>query len=218
MTSELTTNYLGIELQSPVIVGSCPLTIVPETVRQLVAAGAGAIVLPSILEEQIAYAAMQTEDPASAISRSGYQPQQDKYNGGVENYLGTIRELKAKEQVPIIASITGASSGNWIDYAKQIQDSGADALELNRSPTIGLPDESADQVEDQLRDMVRRLCDSVSIPVAVKLNQRFTNMASVGAQTSGCRGDWRGSVHAYAAVGRQRGSNELDHWLAAIAD
>ncbi len=179
MTSELTTTYLGLELKSPVIVGSCPLTIQPETVRQLANAGAGAISLPSILQEQIVHAAMKATDPLGAVSSSGYQPQQDKYNGGVENYLATIRELKLREQVPIFASINGAAAGDWIDYAKEIQASGADALELNWPPAITLPDESGDQIEQRLVNMVRRLCDSVSIPVAVKLNQRFTNLASI---------------------------------------
>lgn len=179
MTSELTTTYLGIELKSPVIVGSCPLTIQPETVRQLACAGAGAIVLPSMLQEQIVHAAMKASDPLGAISNSGYQPQQDKYNGGVENYLATIRELKRREQIPIFASINGAAEGDWIDYAKEIQASGADALELNWPPIITHPHESAEQIEQHLVDMVRRLSDSVSIPVAVKLNQSFTNLASV---------------------------------------
>ncbi len=179
MDSELATTYLGMELKSPVIVGSCPLTIEPETVRQLVAAGAGAVVLPSMLQEQITHAAMKTTDPSGAISQTGYQPQQDKYNGGVENYLATIRELKRREQVPIIASINGASAGDWIDYAKKIEASGADALELNWPPVITHPDESADQIEEHLVDMVRRFGSSVSIPIAVKLNQRFTNLASI---------------------------------------
>ena len=179
MTSELTTTYLGMELESPVIVSSCPLTMHPETVRQLVCAEAGAIVLPSMLQEQIVHAAMKTTDPLGAISNSGYQPQQDSYNGGVEQYLATVRELKRREQVPIIASINGASEGACIDYAKEIQDSGADALELNWPPIITHPDETGEQIEQHLVEMVRRLCNSVSIPVAVKLNQSFTNLASI---------------------------------------
>ncbi len=182
MTSELTTTYLGMELKSPVIAGSCPLTIQPETVRQLVEAGAGAIVLPSMLQEQIVHAEMKASDPVGAANNSGYQPQQDAYNGGVEQYLATIRDLKRREQVPIVASINGASEGACIRYAKEIQSSGADALELNWPPIITHPDESAEQIEQHLVGMVQRLCSSLSIPVAVKLNQRFTNLASIARQ------------------------------------
>lgn len=182
MSSELTTKYLGMELKSPVIVGSCPLTMKPETVRQLVCAGAGAISLPSMLQEQIVHAAMKPTDPLGAISRSGYQPQQDQYNGGVEGYLETIRDLKNRESIPIFASLNGSAAGEWIDYAKKIQDAGADALELNWPPIITQPTETADEVEQHLIDMVRRLHGQISIPLAVKLNQRFTNLASIAHQ------------------------------------
>ncbi len=179
MPSQLAASYLGIALKSPVIVGSCPFTIQPETVRQLVNAGAGAVVLPSMLQEQIVHATMKELDPLVAISRSGYQPQQDKYNGGVEGYLATIGELKQQEKIPIFASLNGAADGEWLEYAKRIQASGADGLELNWQPMIPSCDQSADQTEQHLFDMVRRLRASVSIPLAVKLNQRFTNLASV---------------------------------------
>lgn len=179
MNSQLTTTYLGIELNSPVIVGACPFTIQPETVRQLVCAGAGAIVLPSMLQEQIVHAELKKTDALAAISRSGYQPQQDKYNGGAEGYLTTIRELKKQEPIPVFASLNGASVGGWMDYAKLIEESGADGLELNWQPIVMHPDESAEQVEQHLIDMVRQLRASVSIPIAVKLNQRFTNLAAI---------------------------------------
>lgn len=179
MSSELTTIYLGMELNSPVIVGACPLTIQPEQVRQFAIAGAGAITLPSIMQEQIVHAKLKDHDPDAAISQSGYQPQQDKYNGGVDSYLETIRTLKTRETIPIYASINAARSGEWIEYAEAIQSSGADALELNWPPIITHPQQSADEVESYLVEMVRNLCDRVSIPVAVKLNQRFTNLSSI---------------------------------------
>lgn len=182
MTNALSTKYLGIELSSPVVVGSCPLTTAPEAVRQFVGAGAGAIVLPSMLQEQIVHWQTRSDDPLTALTNSGYQPQQDKYNGGVENYLATIAELKRLEAIPIIASINGGSAGPWLEYAKQIEASGADALELNWQPVIANPDESAAEVEQQLCDIVRTLSASVKIPIAVKLNQRFTNLASIAHQ------------------------------------
>lgn len=182
MGSKLTTHYLGMDLSSPVIVGSCPLTMEPETVRQLVVAGAGAIVLPSMLQEQITYAVMKSEDPLGAIERSGYQPQQDKYNRGTEEYLKTIRKFKDTFPIPIIASINGASMGAWLDYAKEIQSSGADALELNWQTAVAGPTESSANVESRLCDCVSVLNTLVTIPIAVKLSQRFTNLASVVVQ------------------------------------
>ncbi len=182
MTNALAVKYLGLELSSPVIVGSCPLTIAPEAIRQFVVAGAGAIVLPSMLQEQIVHWQNRSDDPLAALTNSGYQPQQDKYNGGVENYLATIAELKSLESIPIIASLNGGSAGTWLDYAKRIETSGADALELNWQPVVANPNEPAAEVERQLCDIVRTLSANVSIPVAVKLNQRFTNIASVAHQ------------------------------------
>ncbi len=182
MTNPLAIKYLGLELSSPVIVGSCPLTINPESVRQCVLAGAGAVVLPSMLQEQIVYRQLQSSDPTVAIARSGYQPQQDKYNGGVDSYLATIAESKKLEQVPIIASLNGGSSGPWLEYAKQIEVSGADALELNWQPMIADPNVTSAEVEQQLCELVQSLCASVTIPVAVKLNQRFANLASIAHQ------------------------------------
>tara|TARA_R110002049_G_scaffold50370_3_gene143104 strand:+ start:145822 stop:146865 length:1044 start_codon:yes stop_codon:yes gene_type:complete len=179
MSSDLTTHYLGLELKSPIIVGSCPLTIEPELVRQLIDAGAGAVVLPSVLEEQIVYARMKYDDPLAAIEKSGYQPQHDKYNGGVENYLRTIRHLKANYPVPIFGSINGGISGDWIHYTKEIEDSGADGLEINWQPVVATPEQTADQVEEQLCEIVRRTRDLINIPIAVKLNQQFTNLSSI---------------------------------------
>ena len=179
MSKELTTTYLGMELSSPVVVGACPLTIEPEHVRQMVAAGAGAIVLPSMLQEQITYGIMKAVDPVGAISESGYQPQQDRYNGGTANYLQTIRHLKTLCNVPIIGSLNGWSEGPWLDYADEIQAAGADALELNWQRGLSDPNESCEAVEARLIDLAGNLCNRLSIPVAVKLNQRFTNLASI---------------------------------------
>ena len=179
MASDLTTRYLGMELSSPVIVGACPLTIQPKLVRQLIDAGAGAIVLPSILQEQIDYAQMKAHDPLEAKDSSGYQPQQDKYNGGTENYLATIRQLKSNHQIPIFASMNGSVAGDWIDYAREIEASGADGLELNWQPVVSSPGESAEHLEECLCELVRRVRAVVGIPIAVKLNQRFTNLASI---------------------------------------
>ncbi|KAA5543057.1 dihydroorotate dehydrogenase-like protein [Roseiconus nitratireducens] len=182
MVELLKTRYLGLDLSSPIIVGSCPLTIESEAVRQMVGAGAGAIVLPSVLKEQIVHAKLKETDPLRAIEESGYQPQQDKYNGGVEHYLDTIRHLKSGQSVPVIASMNGGVTGDWIEYAKGIENAGADALELNWQPMLTSPGEPAASIEEKLCALVRDLTGMLQIPVAVKLSQRFTNLASVAHQ------------------------------------
>ncbi|MDZ4850982.1 MAG: dihydroorotate dehydrogenase-like protein [Pirellulaceae bacterium] len=190
MKTDITANYLGMELDSPVVVGACPITLEPETVRQLVCVGVGAIVLPSILQEQIVYAKMRPHSPIEAIESSGFRPQQDKYNGGPANYLQSIAQLKSNFNIPIIASISVASEGDWLDYTKQIATSGADALELNFQSVTSNPNDSADDIENKLCRIAQEVCASVSIPVAVKLSQRFTNIASIAKkmQAAGAAG------------------------------
>ncbi|QDT02105.1 Dihydroorotate dehydrogenase B (NAD(+)), catalytic subunit [Rubripirellula lacrimiformis] len=182
MSGELAVDYLGLELASPIVVGACPLTKEPETVRQLVGAGAGAIVLPSMLQEQIVHHQMKQDDPLGAIANSGYQPQQDRYNGGVEAYLQTIQLLKDTAGVPIIASMNGSSPGDWLSYAGDLQSAGADALEFNLQAGVPQGREPAGAIEARLADMIRDVCERVSIPVAVKISQRYTNLASMTGQ------------------------------------
>ncbi|TWU30563.1 dihydroorotate dehydrogenase-like protein [Novipirellula artificiosorum] len=178
MSSDLATTYLGMQLDSPVIVGACHLTIEPETVRQMVFAGAGAVVMPSMMQEQIVYQNLLDVDPDTAAQRSGYQPQQDNYNGGPTVYLDTIRELKAHTKVPIIGSLNGTSVGEWMSFATLIEAAGADAIELNFQPRISDPKQSAESIESEMCDMAHKVCESVTIPVAVKMSRRLTNLAS----------------------------------------
>ncbi|MCG8649659.1 MAG: dihydroorotate dehydrogenase, partial [Pirellulales bacterium] len=190
MSSELSTTYLGLTLPSPVIVGSCPLTIDPEAVRQMANCGAGAIVLPSILQEQIEYRTFAGSESPLDGPAPAYQPQHDDYNGGIDQYLKRISEHKALTRVPIIANMNGVKDGVWMEYAKQIQDSGADGIELNVPPAIADSSRSAEQIETELCGMVERLCQTVSIPVAVKLAPYFTNLAKVvrAVQSAGAAG------------------------------
>ncbi|MEO8270877.1 MAG: hypothetical protein ABI557_14225 [Aureliella sp.] len=190
MSTGLSVTYMGMELQSPVIVGSCPLTSDPETVRQLIGAGVGAVVLPSMLQEQIVYRQLKNSDPLAAIDSSGYQPQHDKYNGGVEAYLRTIEHHKVNFRIPVFASLNGMGSGDWLDYAREIEAAGADALELNLQSVISESSESSDKIENELCENVQQVCASVAIPVAVKLGQRFTNLAGMAhkLQASGASG------------------------------
>ncbi|TWU46692.1 dihydroorotate dehydrogenase-like protein [Rubripirellula reticaptiva] len=182
MSNELAVNYLGLQLTSPVVMGACPLTIQPETVRQLVDAGVGAVVLPSMLQEQIVHRQLKSTDPLRAISDSGYQSQQDKYNGGADNYPGIIANLKRVTCIPIIASMNCASKGDWLAYAEEIESAGADALELNVQSAIYDPHTTAATIESDLCEMVADLVSRISIPVTVKVSQRYTNLASITRQ------------------------------------
>lgn len=112
MSGALSVDYLGLELSSPVAIGAYTLTKKPETVRQLIQAGA--IVLPSTLHEQIVHRRMKMDDSLDALSHSGYPPQQDHYNGGANRYLHTIAELRKQFGVPIMSSLNGSSEGQWL--------------------------------------------------------------------------------------------------------
>jgi dihydroorotate dehydrogenase (fumarate) len=182
MSCELTTKYLGMDLVSPVLVGACPLNTQPETVRQLVGAGAGAIVLPSMLQEQVVHRLIKSTDPDNAVQRSGYQPQQDRYNGGTEQYLLTIERLKEVCTVPVLGSLNGSSPGQWLQYAKEIESAGADALEFNLQQAVFDPLETSNDVEARMCELVRQVGEMVSIPVAAKISQRYTNLSSMTAQ------------------------------------
>jgi len=163
MATDLNVSYLQIALKSPIVVGACPMTLELESVRQMIACGAGAVVLPSIFQEQIAYR----------------DESQSRYNGGPEQYLTSIQEMKRLACIPVIANMNGYSDGSWLEYAKLIEVNGADAIELNLQPTISNPAQRAEEIEEQLCEMVRKVCESVSIPVAVKLTHRFTSIANL---------------------------------------
>lgn len=178
-TVSLKSRFLGLELASPVIAGSCPRNIDFESIRQLEIAGIGAIVLPSILEEQLVYQLKLKSNPIEASEQSGHSPQQDRYNGGPNEYLKTIAKLKAESSIPLIASVHGASIGSWLDYVSKIQDSGADGLELNWQIGRCDPNESGDEIESRMLQWVAAIREKLSIPIAFKMNAGFTNPASV---------------------------------------
>lgn len=178
----LETSFMGIRMQSPVIAGSSPLNINFESIRQLVMAGVGAVVLPSILQEQLIYQSMVKLNPTEAVEQSGHKPQHDLYNGGPDEYLKTIKSVKAGFQIPLIASMHGATNGEWLDFARKIEDSGADGLELNWQSGRCDPHESSAQVEARMLQWVEEVRTKVTIPIAFKMNARFTNPTSIAIQ------------------------------------
>jgi dihydroorotate dehydrogenase (fumarate) len=179
---DLTTNYLGLTLRNPLVVSASPLAEEIGNIRRMEEAGAGAVVLHSLFEEQIAvesyeldrYLSYGAESYAESLS---YFPDLTGYNLGPEGYLEHIAKAKAAVGIPVIASLNGSSPGGWTRYAKKIEEAGADALELNIYTISADPEVSAAEVEQTYCDLVSQVKEGVSIPVAVKLPPYFSAMA-----------------------------------------
>ncbi len=184
MTADLTTKYLGLTLKNPLVIAACPLTYRVETLVRLEAAGAAAVVLPSLFEEQIAHDEVEmtrvheigTESFAESLT---YFPEADDYHTGPETYLEFIEKAKFAVKIPVIASLNGISTGGWTRYAKMMQDAGADALELNVYFVAADCDTTAAQVESRYLELVAAVKKSVSIPLAVKVGPYFSAMANM---------------------------------------
>ena len=183
----LTTTYLGLKLRPPLVPAASPLSENIDDIKKMEDAGASAVVLYSLFEEQLRQdraelnqSMMQgTESFAEALT---YFPEPESFNLGPEEYLKHIAQAKKAVRIPIIASLNGSSAGGWTSYAKQIQQAGADALELNiyRIPTdVNL---TAGDVEQAYLDILKAVKKEVTIPVAVKLSPFFTNFAAMAGK------------------------------------
>ncbi len=183
MHTDVTTTYLGLSLTSPLIVGACPLTLKPESVREMAVAGAGAVVLPSLLEEQIVRKMMDRGDHFSAtekeVEQSGLPLREDGYNGGVDSYLRTVSMLKRSTGIPVIANINGCSGGTWLNFARELEERGADAIEFSFQAPSSDPLMNAETIESNLIRAVESVVDSVSIPVSIKLLPYFTSLPNL---------------------------------------
>ena len=179
---DLKTTYLGLELANPIVSGSCPLGANLDTVRLLEDAGAAAVVMPSLFEEEIMAAAtaqMEMESAGAGFAEaSSYIPNPDGYHVGPDQYLDHVREAKEAVSIPIIASINGTSPGGWTRYAKKMEEAGADALELNTYYIATDASEPGSDVEKRTLDIVAAVKEAVSIPVAVKLSPFFSSLAN----------------------------------------
>lgn len=176
----LATSYLGLSLKNPVMPGASPLVDKLDNVRRLEDAGAAAIVLHSLFEEQITNDQIaefaHTEYPAESFSEAvSYFPRMDDYALGPDRYLNQILRIKESVDIPVIASLNGISMGGWIDHARLIENAGADALELNVYYIATDPDEPGTAVEKRTLDILTAVKDSVTIPVAVKLSPFFSS-------------------------------------------
>lgn len=180
MSVDLSTKYLGLQLKNPVVVAACPLTAQIENLKKLEKAGAAAIVLPSLFEEQIEHEELETQrvydrGAESFAEATHYFPEMSDYQVGPSAYLETIAKAKKAVSIPIIGSLNGVSDGGWVRYAKQIQDAGADALELNIYFIAADVTETGAQVEKRYADLVAAVKKSISIPLAVKVGPYFSS-------------------------------------------
>jgi dihydroorotate dehydrogenase (fumarate) len=183
MTVNLTTEYLGFTLPNPILASASPLTGDLEALARLEQAGVAAAVLPSLFEEQITgdelrlNALYEYQSHVSAESHS-FLPELRHLRLGPDEYLKRLVEAKRRVSIPVIASLNGSSPGGWVRYAKLLEDSGADAIELNIYFVPTDPQLTSFQVESRYVDHVAAVKSSVSVPIAVKLGPHFTNLAN----------------------------------------
>ncbi|MEX2381921.1 MAG: dihydroorotate dehydrogenase-like protein [Opitutales bacterium] len=183
----LSTEYLGLKLAHPLITGASPLVDNLDTVRRLEDAGAAALTMHSLFEEQILQEMTfeevhrQSHEESSAEAAS-YFPGRSEFVLGPDQYLEQIQRIKAAVSIPLIASLNGTHLGSWIDYSSLIEKAGADALELNIYFLPTDPSESGEDVERRVVDIVRAVRESVSLPVAVKLSPYFSSLCHFASE------------------------------------
>ncbi len=187
MTIDLSTRYLGLELKSPLVASPSPLGHDLEMLRRLEDAGAAAVVLPSLFEEQIEHEAFEVHQVLEAGTESfgealSYFPELDDYNTGPGPYLDHLCSAKELLSIPVIGSLNGSSPGGWVRYARQMQDAGADAIELNVYFVATDPSVSSAQVEERYLSLVRAVREVVTIPVAVKVGPYFSSLANMACR------------------------------------
>ncbi|MBE3072296.1 MAG: dihydroorotate dehydrogenase-like protein [Acidobacteria bacterium] len=184
---DLSTTYLGLRLSNPLMPGASPMADQMDWVRRLEDAGAAAVVLRSLFEEQITYEQqgmihhMEIHEEAFAEALS-YFPKPDEFAFGPAQYLEQIRKVKAAVKVPVIASLNGTTAEGWLSYAQQIEQAGADALELNVYFIATDPSETCGHVERRVLDIARAVKHQIKIPVAVKLSPFFSSIAHIAQQ------------------------------------
>jgi dihydroorotate dehydrogenase (fumarate) len=179
---DLSTTYLGLKLRSPLVPSASPLSEEIDSIKQMEDAGASAVVLYSLFEEQLRQDSAElahhmehgTESFAEALT---YFPEPEEFRLGPEEYLQHIAKAKQAVKIPIIASLNGSSVGGWTDYAKGIEQAGADALELNIYFIPTDMDLNCGRIEQTYLDILKAVKSTVTIPVAVKLSPFFTNFA-----------------------------------------
>lgn len=175
---KLTTNYMGLELQSPIVAGASNMTENPEAAKKMEKAGAGAIVFKSLFEEQIQLEAYEhdeslTQDDERHAEMTDIFPRIE--HAGPQDHLQKLKDIRKAVSIPLIASLNCVNHDTWIDYAKKLEETGIDALELNFYYTPTEFDKTAKEVEDEQIKVLKDVIKAVKIPVSVKLSSNYSN-------------------------------------------
>jgi len=194
MTVDLRTRYLSLDLRSPIVASAAPHNGEPATAARLERAGAGAIVLPSLFEEEILSEEIglnrSLEQGTEAFAEAlDYFPAIDTIISVADLYLASIEQVKAQATVPIIASLNATSVGGWVRYARLIQDAGADALELNIYHVAADPQRTATEIEAADLKLIAAVRETVAIPLAVKLSPYYSSFANFAAAATAAGAD-----------------------------
>lgn len=181
MPVDLSTTWLGLELAHPLLPGASPLVDDLDTVRRLEDAGAAAITMHSLFEEQLAAEQMAAhrflDGPSNSFAEAtDWFPSTGDFRLGPEAYLEQLRKIRAAVKVPVIGSLNGVTPGGWLGYAKQIEQAGASALELNMYSLPADPTRDASAIETQQLEVVRAVKKAVQIPIGVKLSPFYSSL------------------------------------------
>jgi dihydroorotate dehydrogenase (fumarate) len=184
MSADLRSRYLGLELRNPIVASASPLTGSIDSLKRLEDAGVGAVVLPSLFEEQIEHEEMATHNlmlygAELSPEAQGFFPEMQHYNTGADKYLELVGEAKRALSVPVIASLNGHTPGGWTRIAKQLEQAGADAIELNVYFLAADPADTSTAVEQRYIDLVASVRGITTVPVAVKVAPYFSAMANM---------------------------------------
>jgi dihydroorotate dehydrogenase (fumarate) len=191
---DLTTEYLGLKLKNPLVVSSSPLTESVDNIMRLEEAGAGAVILPSIFEEQLALEGNSLDGDISRGTESyaeslSYFPVYEDYRQGQDAYLSLLHHARLRAGIPVIASLNGATAGGWVRFAKEIEQAGADGLELNTYSLVTDAAITSGNVEQALVDLVRQVRQNTKLPIAVKLSPNYTSLPNLAQQLDGAGAD-----------------------------
>jgi dihydroorotate dehydrogenase (fumarate) len=184
---DLTTTYLDLDLRCPIVASAGPLGRDLDAVAALEEAGVGAIVLPSLFEEQVRADAvllqqLMAQGSGSFVEAATYIPEVDEYRTGPTPYLRHLTAVRDQVSIPVIASLNGTSPGGWIEYASMMADAGASAIELNPYLVAADPMVDAATVDARLVDLVAKVCAAVEVPVAVKLSPWMSALANLATR------------------------------------
>ncbi|MEE4240090.1 MAG: dihydroorotate dehydrogenase-like protein [Desulfopila sp.] len=195
---DLSTSYLGLQLKTPVIVGSCGLTSSVDKICEMADNNAGAVVLKSLFEEQILAELNQNVESYNAEYPGAFDYIREyTRESAVSDYLGMLREAKKKAGIPIIASINCITGNEWVSFAKAVESEGADALEINISLLPSDPRRKSEEYEKIYFDVLEKVANLVSIPISLKMSRYSSSLANLVARLS-----WTGKVAGFVLFNR----------------